>query len=257
MAKANLLLDWFSNAEAKLRQPGWSWQIQKSTSPSSAIGINFRSESLVGTIAHWPPDLFEFQFNSCETGDVVFLETGRFNDSIQLGEFLDEVMELLPNEVSGISRRVGDIVEICPGDDWRSYARVLREPLLAFYDLKSKKGVAIEEVVEKPILWRLMVMNYAVTSGRWRVIGNRPLEKDFELEPTFFKVDPISKQVSLYRNAEEWPATREECHGLERAAVWDPEHVEERLLDHFAGRSNRWVKEMSLEADLDNRRGSR
>ena len=39
-------------------------------------------------------------------------------------------------------------------------------------------------------------------------------------------------------------AIAEECVGLERAAVWEPEHVEDRLRDHFAGRSNRWVESL-------------
>ncbi len=147
-------------------------------------------------------------------------------------------------------RQIGDVAAIDLGEGWGSYARVLREPLFAFYDVRSKKEPDIDEIVDRPVLWRLMVMNYAVTNGRWPVIGSRPLEEELEIEPTFFKVDPISKQLSLYRNGREWPATREECRGLERAAVWDPEHVEERLLDHFAGRSNRWVEDMALETDL-------
>ena len=34
-------------------------------------------------------------------------------------------------------------------------------------------------------------------------------------------------------------ASPEECVGLERAVVWEPEHVEARLLDTFLGRTNR------------------
>lgn len=29
----------------------------------------------IGTLTHWAPDLFECQFNSCDSGDVVVLET--------------------------------------------------------------------------------------------------------------------------------------------------------------------------------------
>lgn len=43
------------------------------------------------------------------------------------------------------------------------------------------------------------------------------------------------------------PATPEECAVLERAAVWDPGHVEDRLRDHFAGQSNKWVESLRLK----------
>jgi hypothetical protein len=39
-------------------------------------------------------------------------------------------------------------------------------------------------------------------------------------------------------------ATREETEGLEPAAVWEPEHIADRLEDHYAGRPNRWLKSM-------------
>ena len=30
------------------------------------------------------------------------------------------------------------------------------------------------------------------------------------------------------------------------AAVWDPQHVEDRLRDHFAGLPNKWVQSLAL-----------
>lgn len=47
----------------------------------------------------------------------------------------------------------------------------------------------------------------------------------------------------------EWPATFEECEGHKRAAVWDPCHIESRLLDHFEGWSNKWVESLALRRD--------
>lgn len=40
------------------------------------------------------------------------------------------------------------------------------------------------------------------------------------------------------------PASKEECRGLERVAVWTPEGIQKRLNDHYAGRKNK-----SAEAD--------
>jgi hypothetical protein len=41
-------------------------------------------------------------------------------------------------------------------------------------------------------------------------------------------------------------ADRKNCVGLERAAVWEAEHVESRLKDHYANKPNILVKRLSL-----------
>jgi hypothetical protein len=146
-------------------------------------------------------------------------------------------------------RKEGDIVAIDLGDGTLAFARVLREPLLAFYDLRvrNQETPSIQEIVKRPVLWRIWVMNYAITGGRWKVMGNSPLEEALKREPTFFKQDPISGDVTLYRAETEYPASIEECEHLERAAVWDPEHVEDRLRDHFDGRPNKWVESLRVK----------
>lgn len=42
-------------------------------------------------------------------------------------------------------------------------------------------------------------------------------------------------------------ATRAQCAGLERSAVWDAEHVEDRLRDRRAGRLNKWAESLALK----------
>ena len=86
-------------------------------------------------------------------------------------------------------------------------------------------------------------MDRAVKSGRWRVIGNRPLEGELLNPPARFIHDPLDPEsFSIYRRGQTVPASREEIGGLERAAVWEPEHVEDRFRDHYAGRTNKWVR---------------
>ena len=89
-------------------------------------------------------------------------------------------------------------------------------------------------------------MDYVVKRGIWQVIGHVPLTEDLKEEPWFFKKDDISGVLTFYRNStgEEIPATRRDCESLECAAVWEVEHVVERLQDHFAGRRNAWVDSM-------------
>lgn len=127
------------------------------------------------------------------------------------------------------------------------YARVLEPPLFAFYDSKSEINLPIEEILSRSILFTIWVMKHAVTSGRWEIVGNIPLEEHLRGAPRFFKQDALHPgKFYIYNDEQDIPVAREACIGLERAAVWEPEHVEERLRDHYAGRVNRWVTSLQL-----------
>lgn len=151
-------------------------------------------------------------------------------------------------------RTPGQFVEIELGDGFKAFGRVLREPLFAFYDYLTPADTApaLSVLAEQPVAFRLMVMNHAVTRGRWRVFGALPLTPELLTSPDFFKQDPLSGRLSIYNDElgldYERSASRAECEPLERAAIWDPAHVEERLRDYFANRSNRWVQSLKLQS---------
>jgi hypothetical protein len=143
-------------------------------------------------------------------------------------------------------RTVGDIVKIPLGDGWQCYARVLPEAALAFYDSRNNRDLPIEKVIERPVLFVVPVMHHAIKGGRWPVIGHIPLDDQVKSPPRFIQ-DPLDKNIfRIYENGKMRPATREECVGLERAAVWEPEHVEDRLRDHYAGRKNKWFESLKM-----------
>lgn len=143
-------------------------------------------------------------------------------------------------------RLLGDVIAIALGDGTSSYGRVLQEPLIAFYDLRSEEILPFEGVLSSPIAFVLFVMNYPITHGIWPVLGSAPLAGSLLDEPLFFERDSISGALTIYRNStgEDIPATREQCKNLECAAVWDPSHMVSRLQDHFAGRPNKWVESL-------------
>lgn len=143
-----------------------------------------------------------------------------------------------------IKRKLGDIVRIKLEDGSISFGRVLEEPLMAFYDLKANNTIEVDDVLSKPILFKIWVMNSAIESGRWEVIGNSPLENQLTAPQRFFKQSPLNKKFSIYFNGDETPASLEDCEVLERAAVWDPEHVEDRLRDYYDGVPNQWVESL-------------
>ena len=139
----------------------------------------------------------------------------------------------------------GDILKIPLADAKFAFARVLKYPLVAFYDLRSEGIPNIDSIIASSVAFKIWVMKYAVTNGEWLVIGNRPLTPELEEPSLFFKRDAIFGALSIYLGAgAEKPATIDECKGLECAAGWDPVHIIDRLNDHFAGRPNKWVELM-------------
>lgn len=138
-------------------------------------------------------------------------------------------------------RVIGDIVEIPLQDGFNAYGVTLGEATYAFYDLHAKNRQNLELIVGRPILFRVAVMDSAVKKGKWLIIGRTELTPELSKLPPKFIQDSIREdQFSIYENGKIRPASREECVGLFRASVWSPEHVEERISDHFAGRTNRW-----------------
>ena len=97
--------------------------------------------------------------------------------------------------------------------------------------------------------FKVWVMNDAFKRPGWAVLSNRPLSDDQRKKTWFFKVDPMTKAISLYSEGEcpeEVVANPSQCIGLERAAVWCGSHIEDRLRDMFAGVENEWVRLLAL-----------
>src|ERR1700722_377969 len=119
-------------------------------------------------------------------------------------------------------RVVGDIVRIDLGDGFHTYARVLEDVLFAFYDARVNVEMPIERIVSLPILFQVPSSTHAIKSGRWVVVGNAPLDDSLLNPPPQFMQDILRKsQFSIYENGGTIRrATKEECIGLERAAVW-------------------------------------
>ncbi len=146
-------------------------------------------------------------------------------------------------------RTVGDVVRIDLGDGFHTYARVLEKALFAFYDDHVRKALPIERIITLPILFQIPVMRHAITNMRWVIVGNTTLDKSLLNPPLFLMQDILRKgRVRIYEQGGTIrPATKRECIGLERAAVWEPNHVEDRLCDHYAGRKNKWVESLKIK----------
>ncbi|MFD2162265.1 immunity 26/phosphotriesterase HocA family protein [Paradesertivirga mongoliensis] len=147
-------------------------------------------------------------------------------------------------------RTVGAFLKINLPNGKFGYARILKEASYAIYDLTTYEVVDVNEIAKHNVLFFVAVYDDVVTSGRWEKIGKRPLEEQFFGLPMKFIQDAQNPdKFSLYdpNSGDITAANKEDCLGLERAAVWEAEHVEERIVDHYEGRPNRWVEEMKAK----------
>ena len=65
-------------------------------------------------------------------------------------------------------------------------------------------------------------MDHAVKRGRWKIVGNLPLEENLQKPAPKFMQDRLRPDsFSIYEGGQIRPASKEECVGLERSAVWD------------------------------------
>lgn len=129
------------------------------------------------------------------------------------------------------------------------YGRLLEFPWAVFYDHRTEQPEDDPAaIVDHAPLFTVAAHKDLLAEGEWEAIGVVPL--DGSLQPPkeqFIQDDLDPDDCQIINDAGEIrPATREECEGLEAAAVWEPEHIDDRLVDHYAGRPNEWVESLKL-----------
>ena len=147
-------------------------------------------------------------------------------------------------------RTVGAVVRIDLGNGQFSFARILDKANYAFYDVITRdKDTGINAILDRPILFILSVYNDVVTKGLWEKVGYAPLENALKILPKKYIQDKHTGKVELYdtNTGIITPSSLDQVAGLECAAVWESNHVEERIRDHYANRPNVWVAQLSIK----------
>jgi len=129
------------------------------------------------------------------------------------------------------------------------YGRVRAFPAMSFYDFNTREPVHdVDKIASRPILFSVLVHKSALK--KWKVIAKRPLEDDLRRYIRTFSQDIADPRKCTIGDEEgnERPATPSECVGVERSAVWEDNHVEDRLLDTFNGRPNRWYENQKVKS---------
>lgn len=145
-------------------------------------------------------------------------------------------------------RGIGVVLKVPLGDQVHCYAWTLPEADFVLFDLLTGSDVPVIDVVKHPIAFRVAVNGSAYLDGRWLRVGKSQPSPHLLAPVPKFMQDVLTGRFKIYLGGEIRPAKLEECVGLERCAVWSPEQVEDRLRDHFAGRVNKWVKSLAIDA---------
>lgn len=143
---------------------------------------------------------------------------------------------------------VGSTIQIDLSNAVVCYGQVVSKAEIAFFNYfgKPKSAEAMSEIYSRPVLFVISVMNSAIKSGRWPVVDRTELSEELKRPRNYFIQDKITKQISIYKSDDGSmrPAGIAEIDGLECAAVWDAEHVEDRLRDHHMGQKNVWTEQL-------------
>jgi Immunity protein 26 len=147
-----------------------------------------------------------------------------------------------------VARKVGNVLSILLPDGDHGYGFELRPPLVVVVNYKDKKDLPAQEVVQIEPLFKVYVVDSAIKSGRWPVVGNVELAESWLQPQKFYRQDALDPSQLFIRTSDgvETPTDIQGIQGLEKAAVWAAEHVEGRIQDHFAGRPNLALKALQL-----------
>lgn len=145
----------------------------------------------------------------------------------------------------------GAILELCIDNQYYVYAQILGKAGYAFFDFASNKRMQEFKILQtREVLFILSVYNDVVTRGKWRKVGKLPIREDLQTQPLQYIQDiHYPDRFELYdpNTGEITKATREQCEGLECAAVWEASHVEDRIRDHYLGVPNIWVEQLAIK----------
>jgi hypothetical protein len=139
----------------------------------------------------------------------------------------------------------GAVLQIPLPDQGLAYAQMLDPPEFAIFDTPPETTLCAAAAVEAPVAFRVWVHKSAFNLGRWVKIGTAAIPPSLASPIPRFNQDALApERFSIHEGGVERRSTREECSGLECAAVWDPEHVEDRIRDFRAGVPNKWVESL-------------
>lgn len=130
----------------------------------------------------------------------------------------------------GQRRKLGNIYAIPLPNGEYAYGREYKESSLAISKFRSN------EIINNPnfseIEFFVGVYNDILTCGKWPKVCNYPFENENDAwrPPTYIYDQVNPENYEIYYKGEIRKASKTECLGLERCAIWDSNHVIDRIM---------------------------
>lgn len=126
-----------------------------------------------------------------------------------------------------MKRIIGNVGCFCLPDGRYGFGRIYADACVAFYKHIGTSETDLPQNEDYAFIVGLY--NSGIT--QMKLVEKRPFHSLEEAVPPPTKVhDPISGKYSIYRNGELLPSSYEECKDLETCAVWELNHVIDRLI---------------------------
>lgn len=142
----------------------------------------------------------------------------------------------------------GDYVSIPLPDGRLGFGRVLLYGLFGVYDQISEQPLVGSALHGRPIVFRVLLDQHAITSWRWLVIGQQALDAAEIEQANIVFGDATHRRI--YAQGQWRQATVEECQGLEYPLWYDAEwiecHLVRMLLEDTSGRRHHMADTQAL-----------
>lgn len=88
---SNILESWYERTATILRHHGMVVTFKRGERNENC-SVDVDGDKFVGTICYWPEASMEFQFNDCNSGDVLVLESKNITDASDLDAYLKDLL---------------------------------------------------------------------------------------------------------------------------------------------------------------------
>jgi hypothetical protein len=128
-----------------------------------------------------------------------------------------------------IKPKLGDVIQIPLPNGMYAYGCIFKDTGLGIY--KEISGSSNTPPKAEEYRYVIGFNRGAVESGEWPIVDHRPFpdEESAWPPPTYIK-DVISGKYEIYHKGQIYPSTEKRCKGLERTAVWNANHIIDRLM---------------------------
>lgn len=146
--------------------------------------------------------------------------------------------------------RIGAFFSIQLRDGRIAYARLLKDYLFSFYfldNIQKNREELIDCLRNAAPIFSTYVYARVFKDSNWKYIGQADLEPHIlQNMPVFFRQDQFDKTICILITSTDpnfkAPLKPEQCINMERAMIWEPESIDERICNYLDGAPNKFVE---------------